>query len=73
MTRSISPSSGHPTDRLVGNSPPIHALRAQIRHLATFDTLGSAAVPTLLISGETGTGKGLVARALHESGPRVQG
>jgi Sigma-54 interaction domain len=30
-------------------------------------------VPTVLLQGETGTGKGLVARVLHESGPRVEG
>ena len=28
--------------------------------------------PTLLISGETGTGKGLVARIVHDSGPRAR-
>jgi transcriptional regulator with AAA-type ATPase domain/tetratricopeptide (TPR) repeat protein len=30
-------------------------------------------VPTLLLQGETGTGKGLVARVVHESGPRARG
>jgi transcriptional regulator with PAS, ATPase and Fis domain len=63
----------HPTDRLVGTCPVIAALRAQIRHLAAFDTLGNPAVPTVLLQGETGTGKGLVARVLHDSGPRAQG
>jgi tetratricopeptide (TPR) repeat protein len=48
-------------------------LRAQICHLAPFDTLGNPEVPTLLLQGETGTGKGLVARIVHESGPRAQG
>ena len=63
----------HPTDRIVGHAPAIQALRAQIRHLAAFDTVGSAFVPTLLLQGETGTGKGLVARVIHDSGPRAQG
>ena len=63
----------HPTHRLVGNAPAMAALRAQIRHLAPFDTLGSPAVPTLLLQGETGTGKGLVARVIHDSGPRAAG
>jgi tetratricopeptide (TPR) repeat protein len=48
-------------------------LRAQIYHLASFDTLGNPEVPTLLLQGETGTGKGLVARVVHASGPRAQG
>ena len=51
----------------------MEALRAQIRHLAIFDTVGSALVPTLLLQGETGTGKGLVARVVHDSGPRAAG
>src|SRR5262249_59014855 len=62
----------HPTARLVGTCPAIAALRAQIRHLAAFDTLGNPAVPTVLLQGATGTGKGLVACVLHDSGPRAQ-
>ena len=73
MVRSDSVPHAHPTDRIVGHAPVIDALRAQIRHLATFDTVGSAFVPTLLLHGETGTGKGLVARVIHDSGPRAQG
>ncbi|MBI4641608.1 MAG: sigma 54-interacting transcriptional regulator, partial [Candidatus Tectomicrobia bacterium] len=66
-------SLSHPTDRMVGQSPMIRALRLQIRHLASFDTIGNLSVPPVLIYGETGTGKGLVARVIHESGPRAQG
>ena len=67
------PPPRHPTDRLVGTCPAIAALRAQLRHLAAFDTLGNPAVPTVLLQGATGTGKGLVARVLHDSGPRAPG
>jgi transcriptional regulator with PAS, ATPase and Fis domain len=70
-TSSISPI--HPTDRIVGNYASIDALRAQIRHLAPFDAVGHPYVPTILLHGETGTGKGLVARVIHDSGPRAQG
>jgi transcriptional regulator with PAS, ATPase and Fis domain len=51
----------------------MHALRTQLRHLAPFDTLGNAHAPTILLQGETGTGKGLVAQVLHASGPRARG
>jgi DNA-binding NtrC family response regulator len=62
-----------PTARLVGQSPAIQALRIQLRHLAAFDTVGNPAVPPVVLHGETGTGKGLVARVLHDSGPRARG
>jgi transcriptional regulator with PAS, ATPase and Fis domain len=51
----------------------MHRLREHIRHLATFDTVGNPHVPTLLLHGETGTGKGLIARVVHDSGPRAPG
>ncbi len=69
--RPVAPTP--PTDRLVGQSPVIHALCTQIQHLSAFDGIGKAEVPTLLLQGETGTGKGLVARVSHDSGPRARG
>ncbi len=65
--------AGHPTDGIVGHCPAIQALRAQIRHLAAFDAVGNPYVPTLLLQGKTGTGKGLVARVIHDTGARAQG
>ncbi len=61
----------HSAASIVGNSPAISALRDQIHHLASFDTIGNPHIPSLLLYGETGTGKGLVARVLHDSGPRA--
>lgn len=53
-------------DTLVGSSPAVEALRTTITRLATVDS-------TVLIRGETGTGKELVARLIHDSGPRSGG
>ena len=65
--------SVHPTAAIVGHASTIDALRTQIDRLTAFDTVDNPHVPTLLLQGETGTGKGLVARVTHESGPRARG
>ena len=51
-------------DRLVGTSPRMQQLREQLRTVA-------ATKANVLITGETGTGKELVARAIHELSPRA--
>jgi DNA-binding NtrC family response regulator/class 3 adenylate cyclase len=73
MVRARPSSPPAPLDRLVGAAPALQALRAQIQRLARFDAVGHAAVPTVVLQGETGTGKGLVARVIHDSGPRASG
>jgi two-component system nitrogen regulation response regulator GlnG len=57
-------SGSLPRYGLVGESPGIVQLRQEIRRVA------GLTVPVLLL-GETGTGKELVARALHDAGPRA--
>ena len=49
--------------RLIGNDPAMAELRQRIVHLADVDA-------DVLIVGETGTGKEIVARALHDCGKR---
>ncbi|MHA6721931.1 sigma-54-dependent transcriptional regulator [Sphingomonas sp. RS2018] len=48
---------------LIGDSPAMERLRATIRTLSTADV-------DVLIEGETGTGKEIVAHLLHRQGPR---
>jgi two-component system response regulator HydG len=51
--------------QLLGSSPPMQQLRALIERVA-------AASSSVLISGETGTGKELVALAIHADSPRAE-
>src|SRR5436190_9995264 len=50
---------------MVGRSPVMQELFAMVRRLAPH-------VRTALVTGETGTGKKLVARALHRLSPRSE-
>ena len=53
-------------DDIWGESPQIRELRKTVLQV-------SQSKATVLITGETGTGKGLVASAIHHSGPRLAG
>jgi transcriptional regulator with AAA-type ATPase domain/tetratricopeptide (TPR) repeat protein len=61
-----------PLADLIGDCPAIQAVRAQLARLLD-QTARAARLPSVLLLGETGTGKGLVARALHHAGPRSAG
>jgi two-component system response regulator HydG len=51
---------------LIGNSAAMHALRERLPRIA-------AARCSVLVTGETGTGKECVAQAVHQLGPRASG
>ncbi|MGA2231898.1 MAG: sigma-54 dependent transcriptional regulator [Tepidisphaeraceae bacterium] len=53
-------------DRIIGHGPQMQRVFSRIRKVAKVDT-------TVLIVGENGTGKELVAHALHENSPRNKG
>jgi formate hydrogenlyase transcriptional activator len=55
--------TGHNFGEIVGESPALRRVLKQVETVAPTDS-------TVLIHGETGTGKELVARALHELSPR---
>jgi DNA-binding NtrC family response regulator/tetratricopeptide (TPR) repeat protein len=61
-----------PLSELLGECPEIRAVRETVRRLLAHGTEGRR-LPALLILGETGTGKGLLVRALHRAGPRAAG
>jgi formate hydrogenlyase transcriptional activator len=53
----------HDVDEMVGRSPAFLALLDRVARVAGTDS-------TVLVTGETGTGKELIARALHRQSPR---
>ncbi|MBT8396346.1 MAG: sigma-54 dependent transcriptional regulator, partial [Gemmatimonadetes bacterium] len=63
---SIRPDPDATSIRLIGRSPGIREVVNAIRRVAPGDT-------TVLIQGETGTGKELVARGIHSASSRVEG
>lgn len=69
LKREIGRLKRQPDDldaRMIGISPAIAQLRRSILHLADIDV-------DVLITGETGTGKEVAARALHDFGRRQSG
>ncbi len=51
--------------QLIGESAAMQSVRQQIARIAQLSALSDAVQPTVLITGETGTGKDVVARYLH--------
>ncbi|MBC7447763.1 MAG: sigma 54-interacting transcriptional regulator [Hymenobacteraceae bacterium] len=52
-------------DEIIGSAPVLRAVLRRVEQVAAQDT-------TVLIQGETGTGKELIARALHHRSPRAR-
>src|SRR6201997_4606994 len=50
-------------EQIIGNSPALESVLEQVERVASTDS-------TVLIQGETGTGKELIARAIHKASPR---
>jgi DNA-binding NtrC family response regulator len=61
----LSSDLDHPFHEFIGQSPAMQSVFAAIQKLASTDT-------SVLILGENGTGKELVARALHRQSPRAR-
>lgn len=55
----------HRFEKIIGNSPALEAVLAQVERVAPTDS-------TVLVLGETGTGKELIARAIHNISPRCR-
>ena len=62
-SRGRAPAKDDPASLLVGESPAMRRVRKEIRQFSASDA-------AVLITGETGTGKELVAHALHRHSPR---
>jgi formate hydrogenlyase transcriptional activator len=54
---------GHRFDQIVGSSPALKSVLAEVERVAPTDS-------TVLVLGETGTGKQLIAQAIHNLSPR---
>jgi DNA-binding NtrC family response regulator len=65
--RDAARAADDPFRKLMGSSPALTAVLQSARRVAPHG------VATVLLTGETGTGKELLARALHEASPRAAG
>jgi len=65
-----TPLKEHDGIELLGASPPVQEVRRLVPLVAQAG--GGPDPPTVLITGETGTGKGVIARALHAQSARAR-
>jgi len=63
VNRELVSESSSPAESIVGNSPTLNELKSMINRVARTDA-------TVLIAGETGTGKELIAQSIHQNSLR---
>lgn len=62
---------GSGIDSIIGDSPPMRAMKEKVRRILEAEKAAAEGdLPPILIAGETGTGKELLARAIHFDGSR---
>ena len=61
----------NPSREIVGGSDKILAVKRLIQQIAAIEAISGKESPAILLTGETGTGKQLVARAIHSRSPRA--
>ena len=60
-------------EAMIGDCPAMRQVFRLVERFTRFGSGQAGELPTVLILGETGTGKGLVARAIHAKGPAARG
>ncbi|MGB7301068.1 MAG: sigma-54 dependent transcriptional regulator [Burkholderiaceae bacterium] len=73
MRDGISATLNHGAARIIGHSAATLEIRASIERIVEATRSLKDCLPGVLITGESGTGKDLVARAIHQDGPRSNG
>jgi DNA-binding NtrC family response regulator len=63
----------NPSHEIVGRSGPITEVKKLIEQISSIEANSGREAPAILVTGETGTGKELVARALHARSRRSSG
>jgi two-component system response regulator AtoC len=62
----------NPSRRIVGQSEKIVEVKKLVDQIAAIEAISGKEAPAILITGETGTGKELVARSIHSRSPRAK-
>ena len=66
-------SRTNPSHEIVGQSKAIFEVKKLIDQIASIESTSGREAPAILVTGETGTGKELVARAIHARSARANG